>query len=90
MERSKLINHLIQEIYGDFVPKLYWENHEPMPFVYDEIQDSLVTEEGIGMKLELATNEVNITAVNMLIDKFQQYVKEEYKSLFNIELGYDW
>lgn len=88
--KCRLINHFISEIYGDFVPKLYWENYEPMVFVYDGVQDMFVTDEGIGMKIDTPTTDINITNVNLLIYRFQEYVKVEYKKLFNIELGYEW
>jgi hypothetical protein len=75
-ERENLINGYLHEIYGDSVPLLHLDNHEPVSFEYNRGNSSLVTENGISMNITIANKDINLESMNKILDKFQKYVQK--------------
>jgi hypothetical protein len=67
-ERENLINGYLHEIYGDSVPLLHLENHEPVSFEYNRGNSSLVTENGISMNINIANEDINLESMNKILD----------------------
>jgi fructose-1,6-bisphosphatase len=90
MERAKLIRETIRELYGDYSPMLYWANHYYMHFDYDSELDLLISEDGFSMEVDIPNESINYGSMNEFLHKFQNYVKEQYKLKYNIDLENEW
>jgi hypothetical protein len=90
MKREQLINDTIYEIYGRFVPQLYWNNYKSIVYNYDSESDSFVTGDGLSLKVDIPDECINLGSIHDFLDKFQVYVQEQYEIRYNIHLDYDW
>jgi hypothetical protein len=90
IERAKLITDTIHEIYGNYVPVLCWDNYKSIFIEYDIKSESLVTEDGISMKVDIPNENINYKSMFDFLDKFKAYVQEQYEIRYNIHLDYDW
>jgi fructose-1,6-bisphosphatase len=90
INRTQLINDTIYEIYGRFVPQLYWNNYKSIVFNYDSESDSFVTGDGISLKVDIPNDGINLGSIHDFLDKYKAYVQEQFKSKYNIDLDYDW
>jgi hypothetical protein len=92
MDRKELVNNALDSVFGRFSPQLPWENGdiEETLFTYNQDTDSMVTDNGISMKLTLKDEEINPDNMYNFLIEFQTYVREQLKERFNINVDFDW
>jgi hypothetical protein len=91
MDRKELVDNTLDDICGNFVPQLQWEGDIDVTyFAYDGKTDSMVTDNGISMKLTLKDEEINWDSLYDFLADFQDYVRSQLKEKFNINVDFCW
>lgn len=76
--RKEKIEKLMNEIHGRFVPTFYWENHPPMEYWYNSVNDSIYVETGDEIKVRFESNELTKKYIENLIDELEDKLIVKY------------
>lgn len=88
-KRVDIIKEKWKLVHGRFVPMFRWRNHESMRYVYDENDDSIKCDCGVGITLDLPTDQITENTLKEEIRRLEYKVYRTFKDNYNVDLGID-
>ena len=89
-ERTKIINKIWDDIHGENWSIFYWSDNTETVYYYDEITDTIKSENGFCVPVDKPTHELNKWYIRDLIDKLESIIILYYRHVIQHELwGYN-
>lgn len=84
--RIDKINKIWHQLHGDNLPYFYWCDGTNTEYHYDIQTNSIVSDNGFSITVDLSTNELSKEYISNLIDMLETNIIEYYRTVHNYEL----
>lgn len=87
-ERTKIINKFWRSLHGDRDPLYYWSDDTETAYYYDELTDSIKSDNGFSVRVGRPTDELTEDYIYNLIFELEGKIVQYYRHELHHELWY--